>query len=300
MNATHAPLVSVVIPTYNHAHFLIKSLDSVRRQSYTNWEAIVIDNHSIDDTDKVIKQFNDERIKLLKIHNNGLIAKSRNLGINSAKGEWIAFLDSDDLWYEDKLTLSIAEILRNPQLDACSTHEMLVDIKKNISKPLVHGPYCDNFYKTLLLEGNRLSPSAMMVKKAFLEKHQILFREIPEFITAEDFDFWLLMAEHRANFYFINSIQGEYTIHQDNASGKLEFHLRNVKNVLRDHIFSRQNFTFEKENLWNTIQSRLLISEGRRHFIAKKYWPAISNLIQALIKAPFFTLSYTLKRLRNQ
>jgi glycosyltransferase involved in cell wall biosynthesis len=203
MNVIHAPLVSVVIPTYNHAHFLIKSLDSVRRQSYKNWEAIVIDNHSIDGTDEVIKQYNDERIKLLKIHNNGSIAKSRNLGINSAMGEWIAFLDSDDLWYEDKLTLSIAEILKNPQLDACSTHEMLVDITNNTSKPLVHGPYCESFYKTLLIEGNRLSPSAMMVKKSFLEKYQILFRENPEFITAEDFDFWVKSYESK-----INSMQG--------------------------------------------------------------------------------------------
>jgi glycosyltransferase involved in cell wall biosynthesis len=291
------PLVSVVIPTYNHALFLERALKSVIEQTYSNWEAIVVDNHSKDNTDEVVASFLDNRIKLLKIHNHGSIAKSRNLGINNATGKWIAFLDSDDLWYKEKLALSIAAILKNPALDACSTNELLVDSSNNVSKPLHHGPFCNNFYKTLLLEGNRLSPSAVIVKKEFLDKHQILFRENVEFITAEDFDFWLLMAEKNANFYFINSIQGEYTIHQSNASGKLEFHLNNVKNVLKNHIFHRQLFTNDKKSLWNAVHSRLLISESRRYFASKRYGPAISTLFQAAFKAPLFTTSYSIKKL---
>jgi len=139
------PLVSVVIPTYNHALFLERALRSVIDQTYSNWEAIVIDNHSNDNTDEVVASFIDKRIKLLKIHNHGSIAKSRNLGINTAKGKWIAFLDSDDLWYKEKLALSIAAILKNPALDACSTNELLVDSSNNFSKPLHHGPFCNNF-----------------------------------------------------------------------------------------------------------------------------------------------------------
>jgi len=136
-----------------------------------------------------------------------------------------------------------------------------------------------------------------MVKKEFLDEHQILFRENVEFITAEDFDFWLLMAEKNANFYFINSIQGEYTIHQTNASGKLEFHLNNVKNVLKNHIFHRQIFTNDKKSLWNAVHSRLLISESRRYFSSKRYGPPISTLFQAAFKAPLFTTSYSIKKL---
>ena len=90
------PLVSIVIPTYNHANYLSKALQSVLDQTYKNWEAIVIDNHSTDDTNEVINRYVDPRIKYLKIHNCGVIAKSRNVGIQTAKGEWIAFLDSDD------------------------------------------------------------------------------------------------------------------------------------------------------------------------------------------------------------
>ena len=96
-------LVSVIIPTYNHANFLSKTLKSVINQTYSNWEAIVIDNHSKDNTDEVVAKFKDSRIILYKIKNNGIIAKSRNLGIEHANGKWIAFLDADDWWYPDKL-----------------------------------------------------------------------------------------------------------------------------------------------------------------------------------------------------
>ena len=103
MNDRVTPLVSVVIPSYNHARYLGRALQSILDQTYTNWEAIVIDNHSTDKTDEVMTSFTDPRITYLKIHNKGIIAASRNVGIRAAKGEWIAFLDSDDWWTADKL-----------------------------------------------------------------------------------------------------------------------------------------------------------------------------------------------------
>ena len=98
------------MPTYNHANFLGKALESVISQTYSNWEAIVIDNQSTDQTNQVIDTFKDPRIKYFKIFNNGIIAKSRNLGINVAKGEWIAFLNSDDWWRKDKLEICFKNI----------------------------------------------------------------------------------------------------------------------------------------------------------------------------------------------
>jgi glycosyltransferase involved in cell wall biosynthesis len=76
-----APLVSVIIPTYNRARELARALESVRAQTYGNWEALVVDNHSTDDTDQLISGFNDPRIRAFKIHNDGVIAASRNVGI---------------------------------------------------------------------------------------------------------------------------------------------------------------------------------------------------------------------------
>lgn len=74
MNAIADPLISVVIPTYNHAHFLGLALQSVLDQTYTRWEVIVVDNHSTENTNEVMRKFTDSRITFLKIHNNGVIA----------------------------------------------------------------------------------------------------------------------------------------------------------------------------------------------------------------------------------
>ena len=107
LNTKLRPLVSIIIPTYPQATYIGKALQSIIDQTFKNWEAIIIDNHSTDDTQKILNQFVDPRIKCLKIKNNGIIAKSRNLGIKFAKGEWIAFLDSDDWWTKDKLEICI-------------------------------------------------------------------------------------------------------------------------------------------------------------------------------------------------
>ena len=113
MNTKFTPLVSIVIPTYNHAKFISKALKSVIDQTYKNWEAIIIDNESVDETYKLVNDFNDPRIKYFKISNDGVIAKSRNLGIKEAKGDWIAFLDSDDWWTKDKLEVCFRKIGKN-------------------------------------------------------------------------------------------------------------------------------------------------------------------------------------------
>ena len=113
-NTFSYPLVSVVIPTYNHANFLTRSLGSVVNQTYLNLEIIIVDNHSTDDTDLVIKSFLDHRIKTFKIHNNGVIAASRNCGISHSNGDWIAFLDSDDYWLPSKIEFALSAVTNNP------------------------------------------------------------------------------------------------------------------------------------------------------------------------------------------
>ena len=110
------PLVSVVIPTYNHAYLLKDALHSVICQTYTNIEIIVIDNNSVDDTEEVVLSFLDPRIIFKKINNNGIIAASRNMGILIAKGDYIAFLDSDDIWHNNWWSTGLRIILSNELL----------------------------------------------------------------------------------------------------------------------------------------------------------------------------------------
>ena len=107
-------LVSIITPSYNTAQFISETIRCVQAQTYTNWEMIIVDDCSKDDTDKIIKPFlGDGRIKYLKNEKNSGAAVSRNRALREAKGKWIAFLDSDDLWTKDKLEKQIAFMEKN-------------------------------------------------------------------------------------------------------------------------------------------------------------------------------------------
>lgn len=96
-------LVSIIMPSYNTARFIAQTIESVLAQTYQNWELIIVDDCSTDDTDAVVAAFADPRIRYLKNKKNSGAAVSRNYALREAKGRWIAFLDSDDLWVPEKL-----------------------------------------------------------------------------------------------------------------------------------------------------------------------------------------------------
>jgi glycosyltransferase involved in cell wall biosynthesis len=281
-----SPVVSVVIPTYNYARFLGQALQSVLSQSWNDWEAIVIDNHSEDNTDAVLNYWWDPRIRVLKIHNNGVIAASRNLGMSVAKGEWIAFLDSDDCWYPRKLEILLLAAAADPSLDVLSNDELQVDARTGLKKILRYGPYETNFYKALLIGGNRLSPSATVVRREFLLRHAIAFNEDAAYATVEDYGFWLDLARFEARFKFIHEVQGEFRVHGANSSAKLSLHQKNLETLLHDHVFSAQVLESSPERLWKLITSQLRISEVKRLMISGQWSTALRLAIEALVDSP--------------
>lgn len=100
-------LVSIIMPSYNTGKYISESIDSVVNQTYSNWELIIVDDCSVDDTDEIVSAYNDSRIKYLKNATNSGAAYSRNYALREARGEWIAFLDSDDVWVDNKLEVQI-------------------------------------------------------------------------------------------------------------------------------------------------------------------------------------------------
>ena len=107
-------LVSVIMPSYNTAEYISESIASVRKQTYTDWELVIVDDCSADNTDEIVKPFlSDKRIKYIKNETNSGAAVSRNRALREAKGKWIAFLDSDDLWHPEKLEKQISFMKKN-------------------------------------------------------------------------------------------------------------------------------------------------------------------------------------------
>ena len=110
-------LVSIIMPNYNSSDFIKETVECVIAQTYQNWELLIVDDCSTDDSLKVLAQFDDDRLKVIKNQENCGAAISRNRAIEAANGRWIAFLDSDDLWAENKLEGHLAFMVKEKELE---------------------------------------------------------------------------------------------------------------------------------------------------------------------------------------
>jgi len=293
-------MFSIVIPTYNHANFLRKALDSVLAQTFEEWEAIIIDNYSDDNTEAVVSSINDQRIKYCKIHNNGIIAASRNYGIHKASMGWICFLDSDDIWYPNKLNEVAKVINGSDQYDVICNDEYVVDLNTGNRRIMRYGPYQSDFYRALLEEGNRLSTSATVIRNEFLMLNNIGFDESKNHVTVEDYGLWLDLARMDARFKFSSIIMGEYCLHGANSSSNVVRHKENTEALLYDHVFNVQEFNRNPEDLWNKILPRLSFSEARQRINGGQFLLALKVILASLAKNPAGAGRYFFRRVVRQ
>lgn len=236
----------MVIPTFNHATVLRRALESVIAQSFKDWEAIVVNNFSTDDTISVVESFNDPRISLLNFKNHGIIAASRNAGIDVAKGKYIAFLDSDDTWYPSKLQRCAVEAEKNAEF-VCHGELWIND---DVSpREVMYGPARNAKYENLLYRGNCISTSATFIRTDLL-KSVHGFDESTEIVTAEDYDLWLRLAALNPKIVFIPEILGEFHRLKDSASSAVMRNLASEKVVLAKH------FSFQQKNIFSRLRAR--------------------------------------------
>ncbi len=219
------PRISIVIPTYNHAHFLRTALDSIRAQTFGDWEAIVVNNYSEDDTIAVVESYDDPRIRLVNFANHGIIAAARNYGLSLTQAPFVAFLDSDDFWYPEKLERCMDKLAQGYDL-VCHAEVWLGPDERR--RTVHYGPEARATYESLLLDGNCISTSAVVVRRQWLERAGC-FSVQPEFVTAEDYELWLKLARYGAKIGFVDEVLGEYLIHEGNQSGAA---LRNMQAVM--------------------------------------------------------------------
>ena len=184
------PRVSVIIPTYNHAQFLGAALASVLAQTITDWEVIVVNNFSTDETMKVVAAYRDMRVRLIDFANHGAIAASRNRGVALTQGEFVAFLDSDDTWEPTKLERCLEKLATGFDL-VCHGERWVRE--NGGSRDVIYGPESRAAFGALLFEGNCISTSAVVVRRELLTRSGG-FDERAEFVTAEDYHLWLKLA----------------------------------------------------------------------------------------------------------
>ena len=220
-----SPKFTVVIPTYNQADFLQGALQCLMDQTFRDFEVLVINNYSDDRTLEVVSAAGDPRIKATDFRNNGVIAASRNVGIKSAKGRYIAFLDSDDIWRPNKLEV-VSQIIDDEPDAGVFCHNQSIVRYGNVSKSSRYGPpasYQGNLHDYLVFMGNCVATSATVVAKEYLDQVDG-FSEDPSLVTVEDYDLWVRISK-LCRFRFIDDVLGSQIFHEASASANVELHL---------------------------------------------------------------------------
>jgi len=185
------PLVSVIVTTFNRADLLRETLDSILSQTYNNFELIVVDDGSTDNTEKVVKNYSDSRVQYIKTDNWGGPARPRNIGIKQSKGEYIAFCDDDDLWNPIKLEMQINRLSN-------SGHSMVFTMQKQFGATSIFSnyygigplPFRVNTSTNSLLEHNCIPLSSVFIKKSLFDGIGN-FNEKKSFVAIEDNDLWI-------------------------------------------------------------------------------------------------------------
>lgn len=239
VNVSH-PGISVIIPTYNQANLLREAIQSIIDQTFADWEAIVVNNYSEDNTIEVVESFQDPRIRLINFRNHGVIGASRNEGVRQAKADIIAFLDSDDTWTDLKLEKVISVFSLQPGVELVCHDEWVLGGNRS-KRIFTYGPYKD--YPGLLFQKNCLSTSAVvMLRHKFLELGG--FSEDARFAGVEDYDLWLRFARAGGTIEYLHEVLGTFRVHDQSFTAKIQQHCDNSLNLLNCHFENWQRKTF--------------------------------------------------------
>lgn len=206
-------MVSIIMPNYNGDANLEKSIRSVLNQSFTNFELIIIDDNSTDNSLKVINHFlnSDKRIKLLVNEENIGPSLSRNKGVNFSRGKYIAFLDSDDLWEKSKLEIQVNFMESN---EIKFSYTSYVKFDHNDLIRTVHARLKIN--EKMLLRKNYLGTSSVMINKEFFGE-MIEFKDLKR---AEDYELWLRLIKESKMIYGIKDTLMKYRVGNESLSSK--------------------------------------------------------------------------------
>lgn len=204
--------VSVIIPTWNRAHMLKNAIQSALNQSLVPSEIIVSDDGSTDNTFETIKSLNNPKVKLVAGKHSGLPAAVRNRGIKESRGDWLAFLDSDDEWYPRKLEKQL-ESVRNTDCLAVSCNAYSVNTKKNKKIYLDYSNRMITFFD--LIKVNYVITSSAVIHRSLIPKC-LGFPETQNLKTGQDYAFWLRVLT-QTNFLYINESLVNYCDEPNNS-----------------------------------------------------------------------------------
>jgi teichuronic acid biosynthesis glycosyltransferase TuaG len=246
----NSPLVSIVIPLFNAKDYIAETIESVLKQLYKNIELIVVDDCSTDGSYELVEDFSkrDSRVKLIRLEQNfGGPAKPRNIGVENSKGDYIAFLDADDIWEEEKLEVQIG-LMEQEGYNFTSTNILNVD--ENL-KDIDSRYSISNFLRRIskkrgvcdLIKNSFIATSSVVVKRDIIEK----FSEDRDFISVEDLCLWIRLLDKKETKYsYISQKLVKYRVLSKSISDRSKIYKQETRANLCiiQYIFKRDKYEY--------------------------------------------------------
>ena len=235
--------ISVIIPCYNQAHFLNDAIDSVLKQTYTNWECIIVDDGSSDNTKEIANNLaqNDKRIRYVYKTNGGL-SSARNKGLESATGKWIQFLDADDALDAEKFSRQLQAVTVNKEIRGILIYSDYAfgapeNIFENTNRKISNQFRSGNYFQELIArwETDLIIPChCFLFSSDFFLEHGIRFDEtLP---NHEDFDCWLMIFSKNPEVIFIDEVLCRYRLSDHSMSTNMKLMGEGFLQVLNKHL----------------------------------------------------------------
>jgi teichuronic acid biosynthesis glycosyltransferase TuaG len=205
-------LVSIITPTYNSAKYIVETIQSVQNQTYTNWEMIIVDDKSSDNTTEIVAQFakTDSRIKTFLMPTNSGPAKARNLGIENVTGKYMTFLDADDIWFPDFIENSINTINKT------GIHFVFSSYKRSNEK--LEFVYSDFIVPEKVSYTDILKSNSISCLTAFLDIQKLGKKAMPDIFKRQDMGLWLQYLKEIPYAYGIQEPKAIYRIRENSLS----------------------------------------------------------------------------------
>jgi teichuronic acid biosynthesis glycosyltransferase TuaG len=197
-------LVSIITPSYNSSRFIEECVGSVLSQTYDNWEMLIVDDYSADNSLQILKKYNDKRIQLIELDKNVGASESRNVAIRKAKGKYIAFLDSDDLWEPQKLEKQISFMETEDIAFSFSTYQPMSDDESKLYS-IIHAP-------KIVTYSSYLKKTIIGCLTVVIDREKTGGFEMPNIRSSHDMALWLLIMRRGFDAYGLDENLARYRI----------------------------------------------------------------------------------------
>lgn len=271
--------ISVILPTYNRKHTLLRSIDSILKQTYKPLEIIIIDDGSSDGSSELIES-DYPSIRLIKQSNLG-VSSARNKGIKYSKGQWIALLDSDDEWLPDKLEKQVQSLKEYSDYLFCHTNEIWIRRGVRVNQGKKHQKYGGYIFDKCL-DICRVSPSSSLFHKSILEDVGLFDESLR---VCEDYDLWLRITAKYPILFLDEFLIKKYGGHKDQLSkvpeGIEQYRIQSLEKILVSSLLTESQLSSLKVMLLKKLS---ILSNGLKKRRRYRDYQVVVNRLNQLKK----------------